>query len=69
MNTNVLIGVIVLVVGVVLLYFGYNHSRPVGEQIREMFSGRFSSATTWCFRLGSMASISGLLIIVLAALA
>jgi drug/metabolite transporter (DMT)-like permease len=67
MNTNRLIGIILLVVGGVLLYFGYNASQSVTEQVHETFTGRFTDATTWYFVLGAAAAIGGLAVMALGA--
>lgn len=67
MNTNLLVGILVLVVGAVLLYLGYSASQGIGEQVRETFTGRFSEATTWYIVGGMAATIAGIVFIVLGA--
>lgn len=64
MNINLLIGILLLGAGAVLLFFGYNASQSVGEQVRETFTGRFSDSTTWYFVLGAVAALAGLVIVV-----
>lgn len=59
MKTHQIIGITLLVVGAILLYFGYQASQSVGEQVAETLTGRFSDSTTWYFVLGAAAAISG----------
>lgn len=46
MNTQ-LIGIIVLAVGAVLLYFGYNASQAPIDQISNSLTGRYTDNTMW----------------------
>ena len=63
MNINLVIGIVLLVVAAVLLYFGYSASQSVGEQVHETFTGRFTDSTTWFFVLGIAAAIGGLIML------
>jgi drug/metabolite transporter (DMT)-like permease len=58
MRTQWIIGLVLLVVGLVLLYFGYNATQSVGEQVVEGLTGRFSDKTMW-YLLGGIAAIAG----------
>lgn len=62
---GILVGVILLITGAILLYFGYQASQSPGEQIFETFTGRFSNSTTWYFILGAAAAVGGLVILFL----
>lgn len=42
MGNTKIIGFVLLAVGVVLLYFGYNASQSVGSQFKSAFSGSMS---------------------------
>lgn len=53
-------GIVLLVVGAILLYFGYEASQGVGEQLHETFTGRFTDSTTWYFVLGGVAAAAGI---------
>ncbi len=53
-----IIGLVLLVVGVTLLIFGYNASQSVGEQIVEGFTGRFTKQTM-AYLIGGIAAIVG----------
>jgi len=63
MNINLLLGVVLLVVGAVLLYFGYTASQSLGEQVHETFTGRFTESTTWYFVFGIASAIGGLVLV------
>lgn len=59
MQINFLVGLILLAVGAVLLYFGYTASQGLGEQVHETFTGRFTDSTTWYFVIGLIATVAG----------
>jgi len=63
MNINQIIGIVLLVVGGILLYFGYQASQSIGEQVFESFAGRFTESTTWYFILGAAAMVGGVFLI------
>lgn len=60
MSKNQIVGLALLVVGAILLYFGYQASQSMGEQVVESFTGRFTDSTTWYFVLGAVAIVVGL---------
>lgn len=60
MTTSRIGGIVLLVVGAILLYFGYEASQSVGEQLHETFTGRFTDSTTWYFLLGGAAAAAGI---------
>lgn len=64
MSKNQIIGIVLLVVGVILLYFGYEASQSVGEQVVEGVSGSFTDSTVWYLVLGAAAAIGGLAMLV-----
>ncbi|ROQ21726.1 DUF3185 family protein [Marinimicrobium koreense] len=59
MTTNKLIGLILLVVGLILLYFGWQSSQSVGDQVAEAFTGRFTDETLWFLIGGAAAAVAG----------
>ena len=63
MNMRHIFGVLLLVAGAALLYFGYQSSQTLGEQVYETFAGRFTDATTWDLVAGAAASICGLVML------
>jgi drug/metabolite transporter (DMT)-like permease len=59
MGTGKILGVVLLVVGVLLLFFGWQGSESVGDQISETFTGRFTDETMWYLIGGVAAVIAG----------
>lgn len=59
MKSQKLIGLVLLVVGLVLLYFGWQSSESVGEQLTEAVTGRFSDETMWYLIGGAAAFMAG----------
>ncbi len=59
MGTPKIVGIVLLVIGVLLLFFGYQASQSVGEQIAETFTGRFSDETMWYIIGGIAAVVAG----------
>ncbi|HEY9119501.1 MULTISPECIES: DUF3185 family protein [Marinobacter] len=59
MGSSKLIGVILLVVGLALLYFGYQSTQSVGNQVIETVTGRFTDETMWYLIGGAAASAAG----------
>ena len=63
MQFSLIIGLVLLAVGAVLLYFGYTASQGVGEQVHETLTGRFTDSTTWYFVIGVAAAVGGVAMI------
>jgi len=59
MGSSKLIGIVLLVVGVVLLYFGYQSSQAVGNQVTEALTGRFTDETMWYLIGGAAVTAAG----------
>lgn len=59
MQFNLLVGLSLLVVGALLLYFGFTASQGLGEQVHETLTGRFTDSTTWYFVIGAIAAVAG----------
>ncbi len=60
MGSNKLVGIVLLVVGLLLLYFGLQASDSVGDQVSEAFTGRFTDETMWFIFGGVIAVVAGL---------
>lgn len=60
MNTNHLIGLILLVVGSVLLYLGLTATDSFGESVKHGITGNYTNKTTWYIVVGGAAGVSGL---------
>jgi len=60
MGSNKLIGLALLVVGLILLFLGYQSSQAVDDQIFEALTGRFTESTTWLLIAGGVSTVLGL---------
>lgn len=60
MKDTRLIGFVVLVVGVILLYFGWQSSESLGDQVTEAVTGRFTDDTMFFIIGGAVAIAAGL---------
>jgi len=60
MNTSKLIGIGLLVLGGILLYFGFNAMNSTGEEISEAFTGKYSDETMMYLIGGGVAAVAGL---------
>jgi hypothetical protein len=65
MSINQILGIALLVIGGILLYFGYQSSQAIGEQVFETFTGRFTDSTIWYFILGAASAVVGVLLLFL----
>lgn len=62
MSQRQIIGLCILVVGVVLLYFGYNATQAPAEELAESFTGQYSDQTMLYLIVGAVGVVAGLLI-------
>lgn len=65
MNPKKLIGLILLVVGIILLYLGYQSSQGFDDQISEAITGEYTDSTVWYWILGSVSGIAGIVLLAL----
>lgn len=63
MSPSRILGVVLLVVGVILLYFGLRATDSLGESISEGLTGKYSDETTWYLVGGAAAAITGGLLV------
>lgn len=54
------VGVALLVVGALLLFFGWQSSQSLGDQVSEAITGRFTDTTMWYIIGGAAATAAGL---------
>jgi tetrahydromethanopterin S-methyltransferase subunit B len=64
MNTNKLIGIILLVLGAVLIYFGLNATESPTEEIAEAVTGRYTDKTMYYLIGGAVSAVLGLVLAV-----
>ncbi len=60
MNMQKLVGLILLVGGGVLLYFGFMATDSVVEEVSETVTGRYTDKTMWYLVGGGVAAVAGL---------
>jgi hypothetical protein len=61
-----IIGIVLLVVGLVLLFFGFQATDTLGEDLHETFTGRYTDTTMWYLVGGGGLAILGLLLAIFA---
>lgn len=59
MTANRTLALVLLVVGAILLFFAYQSSQSLGDQVTEAVTGRFTDSTTWFLILGAAAAVAG----------
>jgi hypothetical protein len=62
-KTRRVVGIVLLVVGVLLLFFGWQATGSMGEQMHETFTGRFSDGTMWYLIGGAASAVGGLVLL------
>lgn len=61
MSTNKIIGIVLIIVGGGLLFFGFQATGSLTEEVHETFTGRFTDETTWYLLGGAAAVVVGLI--------
>ena len=64
MKQNKIIGIILLVIGAIALYFGFNATNAPMEEVTEAFTGRYSDQTMLYLICGAVAVIAGLVMLI-----
>jgi hypothetical protein len=59
MASNRILALVLLVVGLILLFFAYQSSQSLGDQVTEAVTGRFTDSTTWFLILGAASAAAG----------
>lgn len=57
-----IVGIVILVIGLIMLFFGWQATESFGEQVRETFTGQFSDSTQWYLIGGAALTVGGLLL-------
>ncbi|MDP5138522.1 DUF3185 family protein [Rheinheimera baltica] len=65
MMNNKIFAVVLLVVGVLLLFFAYQASESFGNQVSEAVTGRFTDSTTWFIILGAVSTVAGVMLLLM----
>ena len=64
MSQNKIIGILLLVVGAIALYFGFNATNAPMEEMTEAFTGQYSDKTMLYLIGGAVAGVAGLVMLV-----
>jgi hypothetical protein len=59
MKNNVIIALVLLAVGSILLFFAFQSSQSLGDQVSEAVTGRFTDSTMWFLILGGASTVAG----------
>ncbi len=65
MNSQRILGIVLLVVGIILLVVGMNSSNSMADQLSNTFTGRFTEATTWYIVGGIGSAVAGVAMLAL----
>lgn len=65
MTGRKLIGVALLVVGLILIFLGYQSSQGWDDQISEAVTGEYTDSTLWYWIVGGVSSVVGLVLVAL----
>lgn len=60
MKDTKLVGIVLLVAGVIMLFFGWQSSESLGDQLTESLTGRFTDETMIFIIGGAIAAAAGL---------
>ncbi|MFP4072278.1 MAG: DUF3185 family protein [Desulfovibrionales bacterium] len=63
MKMTSILGAALLVVGIILLFFGYQAATSPAEEIGEAFSGRYSNETMFYIIGGAVSAVVGLVLV------
>jgi hypothetical protein len=63
MDAKRLAGIAVLVVGILLIFLGYQSSQGWDDQISEAVTGEYTDSTMWYWIVGSVSAVIGLVLI------
>ncbi len=63
MKTQQLIGIALLVLGLILLFFGYQASQGLEDQVSEAFTGNYTDATMLYWIAGAVSAVVGLVML------
>lgn len=59
MNSQRILGIVLLAVGVIVLLFGLNASDSVTDSVKEGLTGRFTDKTMWYIVGGAALAVAG----------
>lgn len=63
MNAKAVVGAVLLIVGIILLYLGYQSSQGLDDQVSEAITGNFTDSTVWYWILGAASGVAGVVML------
>lgn len=63
MNPVQIAGIVLVVVGLVLLIFGFSATDSLTEEASEMLTGKYTEQTMWYIVLGAAGIVGGILLV------
>lgn len=60
MGNKKIVAIVLLALGAILLYFGFNASQSPVEEVGEALTGSYTDQTMWYFIGGGVAALAGL---------
>jgi len=63
MNQNKMLGIVLLAIGAIALYFGFNATNAPMEEMTEAFTGKYSDQTMLYLIGGAVAGVAGLVML------
>lgn len=63
MMSKRVLALVLLVAGLILLFFAYQSSQSLGDQVIEAVTGRFTDSTTWFLILGAASAVAGVVML------
>ncbi len=66
MPVSRIVGIVLLIVGLVLVFFGFQATETIGEELHETVTGRFTDTTMWYLIGGGAMALLGLLLAIFA---
>lgn len=64
MNSRMISGLALLLVGIILFFFGLNAKGSISDRVSNFFTGHYTEYTMWLLALGLIAGVSGFLILI-----
>ncbi|QEW07521.1 DUF3185 family protein [Nitrincola iocasae] len=59
MTSNKILALVLLVVGLILLFFAYQSSQGLDDQVSEAVTGNFTDSTIWFLIIGIASTLVG----------
>ncbi len=59
MSTKDVVSIVMLVVGIILLFLGYQSSQGMDDRISEAVTGEYTDSTLWYWIFGAIGTVGG----------